>query len=431
MNNLAYLEEIVRRKTEPHPPGVFSVCSSNPFVLTAALQSIKAHGFPLLVETTCNQVNQYGGYTGLTPQAFACYVQDLALENSVPPQMILLGGDHLGTFAWKDEQAKSAMLKACELTRACIRAGYQKIHLDASAPCRDDPLPLPHEVIAKREAQLCRAAMDEIAVLERDLASLVFVLGSETPPAGGALRDKEGIMLSSVEETEENIQFTHKVFIENGLESAWERTIAFVVQPGVEFSDTQVHAFDLEQARGLSQLISTYPGLVYEAHSTDYQSRQALRQLVTGQFAILKVGPALTFALREALFALCDIESELFGGSGALLSNLKNVLEQVMLAEPQHWKRYYSGNSRTQAFQLKYSLLDRSRYYLSTAQVEKAVVLLIQNLSHKAIPWPLISQYLPDQARKIVEGTIGSQPRDLIRGKITDIIEDYLFACRG
>ena len=57
--------------------------------------------------------------------------------------------------------------------------------------------------------------------------------------------------------------------------------------------------------------------MVFEAHSTDYQTAGALRALVEDRWAILKVGPALTFALREALFALSAIEEELIAAPRA------------------------------------------------------------------------------------------------------------------
>ncbi len=88
--------------------------------------------------------------------------------------------------------------------------------------------------------------------------------------------------------------------------------MALVVQPGVEFGDEFVHEYQPEPARELVHLIESYPNLVYEAHSTDYQTRQGLRDLVQDHFAILKVGPALTFAFREAIFALVNMENELY-----------------------------------------------------------------------------------------------------------------------
>ena len=57
-------------------------------------------------------------------------------------------------------------------------------------------------------------------------------------------------------------------------------------------------------------MIEQYDRLIFEAHSTDYQTPAALAALVRDHFAILKVGPALTFALREALWALDCIERE-------------------------------------------------------------------------------------------------------------------------
>lgn len=80
----------------------------------------------------------------------------------------------------------------------------------------------------------------------------------------------------------------------------------------------QVHEYHREEAQTLSRFIEAQPGLVYEAHSTDYQSREALRALVEDHFAILKVGPALTFAFREAVFALAAIEEVLCDEPAAL-----------------------------------------------------------------------------------------------------------------
>ena len=85
-----------------------------------------------------------------------------------------------------------------------------------------------------------------------------------------------------------------------------------VVQPGVEFGDDFVLPYRPEAAKELSRFIEDQP-MIYEAHSTDYQTRAALTSLVHGHFAILKVGPGLTFAFREAVFALAMIENEMLG----------------------------------------------------------------------------------------------------------------------
>lgn len=83
---------------------------------------------------------------------------------------------------------------------------------------------------------------------------------------------------------------------------------------GVEFGDATVRDYDRNKARSLSQHLPSHPTIVYEAHSTDYQTPVALQQLVEDHFAILKVGPWLTFAMREAIFALSEIERNWLAG---------------------------------------------------------------------------------------------------------------------
>jgi D-tagatose-1,6-bisphosphate aldolase subunit GatZ/KbaZ len=102
----------------------------------------------------------------------------------------------------------------------------------------------------------------------------------------------------------------------------------------VEFDHTQIIHYQPQEAKALSAWIESTP-MVYEAHSTDYQTRQAYRALVRDHFAILKVGPALTFALREAIFALAQMENELIARSR---SRVMEVIDEVMLNEPGYWK---------------------------------------------------------------------------------------------
>jgi tagatose-1,6-bisphosphate aldolase non-catalytic subunit AgaZ/GatZ len=56
------LDEIVRSQKRQEARGIASICSAHPWVLKAAMQG---DGL-LLIESTCNQVNQFGGYTGMT-----------------------------------------------------------------------------------------------------------------------------------------------------------------------------------------------------------------------------------------------------------------------------------------------------------------------------------------------------------------------------
>lgn len=429
MTTTQFLEQIAQRKHEPQPPGAFSICSANPFVLKTSMALAKSHGFPLIIETTCNQVNQFGGYTGLTPAQFVSYVSTLAKEIGLGKENVILGGDHLGPFAWKNELADSAMQKSIQLVTHYVRAGYKKIHLDASVSCLDDLIPLPKEVVVERECVLCSAAVREAEACGQNIAELAFVVGTEVPMAGGSSLHQVKVEISSVGDTEENISLTEKAFINHKLEAAWRRTFAFVVQPGVEFSGGGVQAYDRQKAEKLSKLIEKYDHLVFEAHSTDYQSRSHLRQLVEDHFAFLKVGPALTYALREALFALSDIEIALLGTTECELSNLKQVLDGVMVSNPVHWVNYYFGDQQSLAYQRKYSILDRSRYYLAHPDTEKSVDTLLRNLSRINIPTSLLHQHFPEQFTQGKDGQISNEPFDLIAGKISVVITDYINAC--
>ena len=131
-----YLDEIVKAQKQGIAKGIVSICSAHPWVLKAAMQETEG---PLLIEATCNQVNQFGGYTGMKPVDFVCYVRKIAKENNFPFENVILGGDHLGPSVWQSEPAGSAMEKSEHLIRDYVEAGFVKIHIDCSMPLGDDP----------------------------------------------------------------------------------------------------------------------------------------------------------------------------------------------------------------------------------------------------------------------------------------------------
>ncbi len=344
------LEKILRAQQQGEALGIPSICSAHPFVLEATFRHALTTGRPVLIESTCNQVNQHGGYTGMTPGDFVAYVIALADRLGFPRERLLLGGDHLGPNPWRNRPADQAMGQARLLVREYVRAGYGKIHLDASMACDGDPAgaPLDKAVAAERAAVLAEAAETAFQEMGNGMPPC-YVIGTEVPPPGGAQGDEMPLTITTPEEVAETIELTQAAFHRRGLEAAWERVIGVVVQPGVEFGDEEVHPYDWGAAAGLARAIEPYGRLVYEAHSTDYQTRQALRDLVADHFAILKVGPALTFAFREAVFALAAVEEEwLAGQAGVVLSRLREELEAAMLQDPTHWRGYYRGDERHQ-----------------------------------------------------------------------------------
>jgi D-tagatose-1,6-bisphosphate aldolase subunit GatZ/KbaZ len=426
--NPNFLDEIVRAQKQGLPRGIASVCSAHPWVLKAAMMAAKTGTRPLLVESTCNQVNQFGGYTGMTPADFVAYVRAVAAENLFPLERLILGGDHLGPNVWRNEPASSAMQKSAGMLRAYVQAGYSKIHLDASMKLGDDDPahPLDLELSAHRTAWLAKAAESACADLGPAWSDkLRYIIGSEVPIPGGATEHEDGVHVTKVPDARRTLAAMQAAFKVEGLEAAWERVLALVVQPGVEFGDDFILDYHSGSARHLARFSETTP-FIFEAHSTDYQRREHLRNLVRDHFGILKVGPALTFAFREAVFALAMMEDELILPENR--SNLIGVLDEAMTRQPEYWQNYYHGSAAATRRQRMFSHSDRIRYYWSDGRVQSALELLLQNLREKTLPPALLSQFLPDQSEKVHSHQLDAAPEALILDKINSMLEDYAFA---
>lgn len=414
--------------------GIYSICSASRFVLEAGMLQSQRNASLLLIESTSNQVNQFGGYTGQTPEQFAKFVGDVAAELHFPKEQILLGGDHLGPHVWRKESSAQAMEKAKEMVAAYVRAGFRKIHLDTSMPCAGDKIEqgqsLAEEIVATRAAELCKAAEEAYDDLPSSTPPPVYVIGTEVPIPGGEEFGSQAPEVTQPKNLANTLNVSRQAFLERDLGAAWERVIAVVVQPGVEFGDTNVFPYEAKKAKALSRFLTGHWTGVYEAHSTDYQTREALRQMVLDHFAILKVGPWLTFAFREAVFALAAIEKErLADKAGITLSGLPDVLDAAMLENPVHWKNYYHGDESELRLARKYSYSDRARYYWPQPAVTAALQQLLHNLTANPAPHSLLSQYLPRQATAVRFGFLLNQPGALIRDKILEVLEQYAYAC--
>lgn len=403
--------------------GIYSVCSANRLVLEAAFEQAKHDRSPLLIEATCNQVNQEGGYTGQTPAQFRDYVHAIARDMSFATEKLILGGDHLGPNPWRALPAAIAMEKACAMVAAYAEAGFSKIHLDASMACGGDPHTLSNEEIAERAARLCEVAESAVG---NSAVKPVYVIGTEVPTPGGAQEEME-IEVTSIASLWETLDVHHRAFARKNLLPAWERIIGVVVQPGVEFGHETVADYVPEKAAALTNSILKQERIVFEAHSTDYQTAESLRQLVAGHFGILKVGPELTFAMREAIFGLARIEEEWIGAG--VRSEIRAVIERVMVEHPEHWKAYYHGDENQLRVARAYSLSDRIRYYWPNVEISEALATLIQNLRESPTPLPLVAQYLPRQAEAIRAGAIKNNPIAIIHHKIRESLARYSEAC--
>lgn len=387
------------------------------------MEQALADGSHLLIEATSNQVNHHGGYTGMTPEHFHRLVTGIATVRGFDTARLILGGDHLGPNPWQHQPAKEAMREAVTMVQAYVRAGFHKIHLDASMPCADDRAPLSDDLIAARAATLCAAAEEVSSAIKP-----VYVIGTEVPVPGGATESLAEVTPTSRKAAAQTLAVHRRVFAERGLESVWPRVIALVVQPGVEFNHDSVIDYDPARATHLTELLREEPGLVYEAHSTDYQRPESYRHLVRDGFAILKVGPALTFALREALQALAAIETELIPAESS--SHLMDVLERVMLEEPRHWQSHYTGDDKTVRLLRRYSYSDRVRYYWTHPQIKQTVEALLANLRTVAIPETMLSGFMPDAYEAVRAGRLLPDAHSLILFSIRRALQPYAAACK-
>lgn len=420
------IRELVERHKAGERLGVTSVCSAHPLVIEATLRHALARGHSfVLIEATSNQVNQDGGYTGMVPADFRDFVERIADRVGFPRRRLVLGGDHLGPNAWTRLPAEQAMTKAEIMVADYVRAGFGKIHLDCSMSCADDPVPLPDRVIAERAARLCAAAE---AAVGGDAATMpVYVIGTEVPVPGGAAEDLDALAVTKPGAALATLDLHRELFAAAGLDAAWDRVIATVVQPGVEFDHDKVVDYRPEAAEALSAAIVPVDHIVYEAHSTDYQTGQALAALVRDHFAILKVGPGVTFALREALWALDAIERETIDRDRR--ANVRDVALERMQAEPSNWQRYYHADGRALELQLQYSLSDRIRYYWPDAAIQAAQKRLFENLRGTPPTLALLSQYLPAAYAAVRTGRATLDPVDLVIAHIGATLDVYHGAC--
>lgn len=429
------LKRIVELQKQGKNVGIYSVCSANGYVIEAALKRGLSDNSCVLIESTANQCDQNGGYTGMKPADFKKYVLDIAEKNGFDQNRIFLGGDHLGplTFAYKDEP--EAMADAEELIRHYVSAGFTKIHIDTSMKVNsDDPdVRLSDEIIAGRGARLAQVAENTYRQLMEknpDAIPPVYIIGSEVPIPGGAVGSEDnGVQVTKVEDFKNTVAAFKNAFQNAGLgQDVWERVIAVVVQPGVEEKDSGCTEYDREKAKDLMASIKEFPGLVFEGHSTDYQTKIKLRELVEDGVGILKVGPGLTFAMREAMFALENIEKELLFGTNTEPSKFAETLDAEMLKNDKNWRKHYQGTELELRLKRKYSFSDRCRYYMPVPEVEKAADRLISNLRTAGIPLNLLSQFMPIQYTKVREGLLENDPVALIEDRITNTIDEYLYA---
>lgn len=424
------LRELIARNRAGSGEAMPSVCSAHPDVVAASVLLAEEADVPLLIEATSNQVNQFGGYTGMKPADFVGFVRRICNDNRASPERILFGGDHLGPQAWRDRPAEVAMGFARDLVAAYVQAGFTKIHLDCSEGCAGEPPQVGDQVSAERAAEL--AAVCETAAAEPE--ALSYMYGTEVPPPGGARVEdgSHGIVPTAPESALATIEAHRQAFAARGLEqTAWARAVGLVVQPGLEFAPDHVHRFDTAAPDRLTPVLADRPGLSFEAHSTDYQAADVFPELARRHFAVLKVGPALTYAYRQATYALDAAAGWVAPSSDRV--PVASVMERLMLEKPGNWAKHYAGDEAEQHLLRHFSYADRIRYYWAQPDAAAAVTRLRADLGSRRPPRTVLEQFFAPAVIDRAEGlerSVSNWSRALIYAQIQEALAPY-FACYG
>ena len=194
----------------------------------------------VLIEATSNQVDQFGGYTGMRPADFRELVFSIADQQGFPRDRIVLGGDHLGPNRWQEQPAEEAH---GERRRPRRRLRRGRLH--------EDPPRLQH--VVRRRPGAARGRPRRGA--ERPAAAASprrppAASGIERPPAlrdrhrgAGArrrARDARRADPDLARRGPATLDGTARRSRTPASLDAWPRIIALVVQPGVEFDHLQV-----------------------------------------------------------------------------------------------------------------------------------------------------------------------------------------------
>ena len=420
---MEYLRKIVRINREGAAVALPSICSAHPDVIEASLRLAGRLGEPLLIEATSNQVNQFGGYTGLTPSDFRKFVESIATNVGFDHSKIHFGGDHLGPQAWKSEPADIAMAKAEAMMRAYVEAGFTKIHLDCSEGCRGEAAQVSDEISALRSARLASAC--EVAAADPN--ELSYIVGTEVPPPGGARAgESETIKSTEPKAAISTLEAQNAAFSRAGLDAAWLRVACLVVQPGLEFGPEEIDHFPLGSDDCLSAALDDYPHIAFEAHSTDYQHPAVFPDLAHRHFAVQKVGPALTFAWREALFALDHIRR----WSAPTATSISDVLDRLMEADPGPWRSHYQGEGHDLRILRIFGYADRIRYFWTHPEAQAATSELLCYFDSYAPPEPLVRQYVSEDVLMAAESLLKegvSFPKAILLASVEIALHPYFF----
>ena len=351
------IDKIIKNKALP------SFCTSNIEVIKSILFFCHIKKLPCLIECTSNQVNQHGGYTNKTPKMFIKEILSISKKIKFNSKKLFLGGDHLGPLPWKKKSKTVAIKNSISLINDYLDQKFCKIHIDTSIKCKNDKY-INSDIIFERTNEILNN--DNI---KKKIKDKFIVVGTEVPLAGSG--DNENIIKTSKKQIETEVLKFKKILKKQNLKN---NIFGLVIEPGMKYTHSSVIKPNFTNFTNKKN-ISKKNNFVYEAHSTDYQSKKTLKQLVKNNFKFLKVGPELTYSYSRSLFFMENIEKNNFKLKN---SNIKKIIFSAMLKNRKYWEGYYEKKT-TELF--LNSKLDRMRYYFDTKPVVNSIKTLKKNIN--------------------------------------------------
>ena len=249
----------------------------------------KYYDLPLLIESTSNQVNQFGGYTNLKPKQFFNRINILAKRMGIKNNL-WIGADHLGPLPWKNLDESVAIRNSIKLFKDVVKSGYNKVHIDTGIKLKNEK-----KLSKKKIFQRCERIFNSIN--PKKLNNIFFVFGTEVPIAGGGKDHKSKI--TSLSSIKDDLKYYYNL----------RKSFSLVIEPGIGFNNNKIFNLKLNHFKNKKNL-SYLNNFSYEAHSSDFQNLNILKKLVKNNFKFLKVGPELTFFYMKAILHMNKIESK-------------------------------------------------------------------------------------------------------------------------
>lgn len=341
--------------------GLPSFCTANFLVLKTLLIFCKKNKLPALIESTSNQVNQFGGYSKNQPKDFIKKMHGFIKSFKINKKSIYFGGDHLGPLPWKNNKSSIALKNSIKLIDLYLKANYQKIHIDTSIQCKDDKF-ITDKIIFARTEYILKNLTNK-----KKLNKIFFVFGTEVPFAGG--NDKKKFKITKNNKIITDYQNFSKLLNSEKLSS---KDFALVIEPGMKFKNNSITKPNFKSFE-VNRKFSKKNKFYYEAHSTDYQDPETLKKLVNNNFKILKVGPELTYNLIKSFLFMQEIEKFFLRRK----SNFQKIIIKKMLFNNFYWKDFFKrGSKKKLEKNLLNSFYDRARYYLCNNDVINSIKIL-------------------------------------------------------